>query len=138
MFFFFFKFAISELVVDNDNDSALLCITQFRDISTQVDDWQSSSGFEIEQMIAFRLSAENFPLIAHEPIHLRRDYHMREMYKSAGATYNGAAQQWSFLPGVDLRRVINEHPEWITEPHVVRRHILLRMLAELEEEPLLH
>jgi hypothetical protein len=44
-----------------------------RDANTQVDDWQSSPGFEIEWVIGRRLAADDFPLIVEEPIHVRRD-----------------------------------------------------------------
>ena len=71
-----------------------LHMTPHRDASTQVDDWQKSPRFEIEWEIARRLAVDDFPLIVLEPILLQRDYHMREMYKRAGATYNCGTQQW--------------------------------------------
>ena len=99
-------------------------VTPLRDASTQVDDWLNSPGFEVEWEIARRLAVDDFPLIALEPIHLQRDYHTRDMRKRAGGTDNGGTQQWSLQPGVDLRRVLNEHIGWITEPRVARRRIL--------------
>ena len=53
--------------------------------------------FEIESDIDPRLVVDDFPLIDDAPVHLRRDYHMREMYTRAGATYSGGTQQWSIL-----------------------------------------
>ena len=102
--------------------------TPMRDADTQVDDWQRCPGFEIEWEIACLLTVDDIPLLADKPVHLRRDYHMRETYKGVGATYNGGAQQRSLQPGVDLRRVLDEHLDWNMEPHMIRMRILLHIM----------
>ena len=38
-------------------------------------------------------------------------------------------------PGHDLRRVLDSHPEWLDEPDLIRRGVLLRLINELEANP---
>ena len=54
-----------------------------------------------------------------------------------GATYDGIEKQWSLPPGVDLRQVLDSHPDWFAEQDVIRRRVQLRIIASLDEDPLL-
>ena len=55
-----------------------------------------------------------------------------------GAIYDGDEKLWSLLAGYDLRQVLDTHPEWFSEPDILRRRVLLLVIAAvLEDEPIL-
>ena len=92
---------------------------------------------ELHDELAFRLSDPHFALTSRQSVPLIRNYDRREMYKEWGATYNGGAQEWYYPLGVNLRYIIKQHPEWVREPEMLRRNILLQLMQEVERSPFL-
>ena len=104
-----------------------------RDASTQVNDRQSFSNDKLQyDDIALRCSAHQFALTMDICIPLIRDYERRGAYKQWNAIYDGEDKQCRDPLGTDLRSVLNHHPEWVREPELLRRTILLRLIKELE------
>ena len=83
--------------------------------------------------IAFRHSNTTFRLTTNVPVPLVQDYHRRVPYKAAGATYDGTTQTWSMLPGKDLRSILTVTPDWVENPDMLRRTILLRIINGLDQ-----
>ena len=109
----------------------------FCDASTQANDWQSFSHDELQDELAFRLSAPHFALTLHQSVPLIRNYDRREMYKEWGATYNGGAKEWYYPLGVNRRYILQQHPEWLRAPEMLRRNIMLQLTQEVERSPCL-
>ena len=86
-----------------------------RTVSTQVNDWQSYFTPELDNELSFRLSTRHYALIALGHVWLVRDYHRRELYKSAGAIYDGPIRRWMLPHGTSLRPFSDRNPEWFTE-----------------------
>ena len=107
------------------------------DASTQVLDWQSSSNYELQDELAFGLSDHQFAMTSRYSVPLVRCYELKDVYKRWGATYNGDAKQRYEPPGADLRALIRAHPEWLQNPELLRREILLRIMSEVERSPFL-
>ena len=91
----------------------------------------------LTEEIARRLSTYRCARLSNENAPLRRDFHRREEYKRVGAVYNGEEKQWSMPAGHDLRRILDAHPDWIEEPDVVTRCILLHLIISLDDGSLL-
>ena len=85
----------------------------------------------LKSEIDFRLSTNALRLTSGVPVPLVQDYHRRVPYKTAGATYYGATQTWYMLPGKDLRYIRTTTPDWVENPEMLRRTILLRITSEL-------
>ena len=103
----------------------------------QVLDWQSFSNDELHDELAFRLSGHQFAMTSRYSVPLVRCYERKDDYKSWGATYNGDAKQWYYPPGTNLRALLRAHPEWLQNPELLRREILLRIMTEVERSPFL-
>ena len=57
--------------------------------------------------------------------------------KGGGVVYDGLAKQWPLPLGSDLRQVLDACPEWLEEPDALKRRILMIIIAELDEQPIL-
>ena len=68
---------------------------------------------------------------------LVRHFERRALYKDSGAIYNGEAKQWSMPPGTNMRRIIKMHPEWLEDLGMLKRRIMLDLMEELENWPLI-
>jgi hypothetical protein len=93
------------------------------------------SNDELQDELAFRLSDPRFALTMRQSVPLVRNYDRREAYKQWNATYNGDAKQWYYPLGADLRSILQHHPEWMREPELLRRDILLRLMQEVKCSP---
>ena len=107
------------------------------DASTQVLDWQSFSNDELHDELAFRLSDYQFAMSSLHAVPLVRCFERKDVYKRWGATYNGDAKQWYVPSGTDLRALLRQHPEWLQNPELLRREILLRIMSEVDSSPFL-
>ena len=87
--------------------------------------------------LAFRLSDRQFAMTSRYAVPLVRCYERKDVYKRWGATYNGDAKQWYYPLGTDLRALLRAHPEWLQNPELLRREILLRIMSEVEKSPFL-
>jgi len=87
--------------------------------------------------LAFRLSYSQFAMTSRHSVPLVRCFERKDVYKRWGATYNGDAKQWYFLPGTDLRALLRAHLEWLQNPELLRRDILLRIMSEVDRSPFL-
>ena len=92
---------------------------------------------ELHDELAFRLSDHQFAMSSRQTVPLVRGYEQKDVYKSWGATYNGDAKQWYYPPGTDLRALLRAHPEWLQNPELLRREILLRIMSEVDRSPFL-
>ena len=95
------------------------------------------SNDELQDELAFRLSDHQFAMTSRHAVPLVRCCERKDVYKRWGATYNGDAKQWYYPPGTDLRALIRAHPEWLQNPELLRREILLRIMSEVERSPFL-
>ena len=107
------------------------------DASTQVLDWQSFSNDELHDELAFRFSEYQFAMSSRHAVPLVRCFERKDVYKRWGAAYDGDAKQWYFPPGTDLRAIQRQHPEWLQNPELLRREILLRIMSDVDRSPLL-
>ena len=107
------------------------------DASTQVLHWQSFSNDEFHGELAFRLSYCQFAMTSRHAVPLVRCFERKDVYKRWGATYKGETEQWYFPPGTDLRALLRQHPEWLQNPELLRRDILLRIMSEVDRSPFL-
>jgi len=123
-----------ERYVQTDTEERFILLS---DASTQSLDWQSFSNDELHNEIAFRLSNHHFAMSSRHEVPLVRCYDRKDTYKAWGATYNADAKQWYFPPGSDLRRLLQDHPNWLQNPELLRREILMRMIREIEHNPTL-
>ena len=114
-----------------DNETQVEITLQ--DASIQTSTWQNYSSDYLEHEIAFRLSTHAFSMSTNTSTPLRQDYHKRQQYKAAGATYDGALQIWSVPLGMDLRPILMMTPEWIKNAVMLKRSILLRIMTELDQ-----
>ena len=64
-------------------------------------------------------------------------YDNKDEYNTVGAYYTGQEQQWSIPAGRDIRRLLAHRRAWFNEPDMINRQILLRIMQEFEEDPLL-
>ena len=95
------------------------------------------SNDEFHAEIAFRLSNYHFAMSSRHAIPLVRCFERKDTYKAWGATYNADAKQWYFLPGTDLRGLLQYQPSWLQNPELLRREILMRLISEIEHNPTL-
>ncbi|MFM7981162.1 MAG: hypothetical protein ACKPKO_17780, partial [Candidatus Fonsibacter sp.] len=108
----------------------------FCNASTQTDGYEQMSNREIDDLLAIRLNNVGFPLTIDRDIVVANNYHLRGIYKSAGAKYDGDLKRWQFLAGFDMRPIIFGHPEWIETPEFVYREALfiaLKRMGEIED-----
>ena len=91
----------------------------------------------LKKKFHFCLSINILPLVAPTWTPVQRLYERRELYKGAGADYDGARKQWSMPPGSNLRRIIMLHPDWLEDAAMLQRRIILKMMEELEGHPVI-
>ncbi|MFM7985267.1 MAG: hypothetical protein ACKPKO_38705, partial [Candidatus Fonsibacter sp.] len=106
------------------------------DASTLTDGYELMTNREIDELLATRLNNPIFHLTIERDIMVTNNYHLRGIYKSAGAKYDGDLKRLQFLAGFDLRPIIFGHPEWTATPEFVYREALfltLKKMSEIEE-----
>ncbi|MFM7983685.1 MAG: hypothetical protein ACKPKO_30610, partial [Candidatus Fonsibacter sp.] len=105
-----------------------------RDVGIQTDNYQSFSNDELNDPIVSKLSNHHFFMSTSYIVPLRKYYEMRHAYKAFGATYDGLTKTWFILPGTNLRPLFDLHGDWLDEPEMLRRRILMHMTDELERD----